>query len=236
MDLLKRLTLPIAVGLRGVGVPEGTFARRAPGTQLNALAIYPNALPPNNQSLQPSLPDPCRLGGPRVGGLATSPLPSQGSPTRDKKWGKGGDLWGTIRGKLCLAQCRTLPALHVPPPPTLPVGRSIAYNCPTHHTLRRAGRSHVATRMHRCRLTRAFSRTWSDLGKAGHSLGSCTPKWNGVAPLSQHLWHCRVQCIPTTDRTHNRARACSGLRCMRPMRLRTQHIPIWVSAGHKSWQ
>ena len=49
--------------------------------------------------LQPRLPNPCRLRGPRVGGMATSPLPSQGSPTRGQTMGKKGDNWEN-RGKL----------------------------------------------------------------------------------------------------------------------------------------
>ena len=73
---------------------EGTFARRAPGIQINVLAIYPNALPPNiTPSSSPGyltpavsgaqvwaewLHHPCLLGGPQHGDI----------------WGKGGTTGG----------------------------------------------------------------------------------------------------------------------------------------------
>ena len=50
--------------------------------------------PKHHALLQPKLPDPCGLGGPRVGGMATLPLPSRGSPTRGQKMGKKGDNRG----------------------------------------------------------------------------------------------------------------------------------------------
>ena len=59
--------------------------------------------PKHHSLLQPRLHSPCRLGGPRVGGLATSLLPSRGSPTQGQKMGKPGDKkWesrGTKNGK-----------------------------------------------------------------------------------------------------------------------------------------
>ena len=80
---------------------EGTFTRRAsgaPGIQIRVPAIHPNALPPNiTPSSNPGclasavsgahvwaewLRHACLLGGPQHG---------------DKKWGKWGDNWGTIR-------------------------------------------------------------------------------------------------------------------------------------------
>ena len=54
--------------------------------------------PKHTSLLQPRLPHPCGLGGPRVGGMATSPLPSRGSPTRGQKMGKRGANRGKIRG------------------------------------------------------------------------------------------------------------------------------------------
>ena len=84
-----------ALSVTVVSVYEGMFARRTrhkPGLQINAPAIHPNTLPPKHHSLlQPRLPNICRLRGPGVGGMATSPLPSRGSST----WGqKKGDNWG----------------------------------------------------------------------------------------------------------------------------------------------
>ena len=70
---------------------EGTFAWRATGArriQINVPAIHPNALPPNiTPSCSPSYLIPATLG-------ATSPLPSQGSPTRGQKIEKSGDNGG----------------------------------------------------------------------------------------------------------------------------------------------
>ena len=52
--------------------------------------------PKHHSLLQPRLPHPCRARGPRVGRMATSPLPSQGSPTQGQKMGNRGDNWGKI--------------------------------------------------------------------------------------------------------------------------------------------
>jgi len=49
--------------------------------------------PKHHSLLEPRLPNPCRLRGPRVGGMAKSPLRSRASPTRGQKMGKGGDIW-----------------------------------------------------------------------------------------------------------------------------------------------
>ena len=55
----------------------------------------PMLSPKHHSLLQPRLHHPSRrLGGPRGGGMVTSPLPSRGSPTRGQKMGKKGDNWG----------------------------------------------------------------------------------------------------------------------------------------------
>ena len=80
------------------GYIEGTFARRAPsalGIETNVPVVHPNALPLNitpssspgtlstsdttkhNLNTCPQKHTACCLGGPHVGGMATSPLPSQ---------------------------------------------------------------------------------------------------------------------------------------------------------------
>ena len=71
---------------------------RLPGAHL-AHAQHPNQCsghpsqcftPKHHSLLQPRRPDRCGLRGPRVGGKATSPLPSRGPQHGVKKWGKGG--------------------------------------------------------------------------------------------------------------------------------------------------
>ena len=104
-------------GLGGYVCPART--RRAPGNQINVLAIYPNALPPNiTPASSPGyltaavsgahvwaewLHHPCLLGGPQHG---------------DNKWEKKGDN-GENRGK-CFPACYPLDATYrgsTPPPP-----------------------------------------------------------------------------------------------------------------------
>ena len=87
--------------MKGLG-GSMTLRVRLPGTpaiQINAPAHPSQCLTPKHPSLlKPRLPHPRRLGGPRVGALATSPLPSEGVPnTGTKKWEKGGGQpgkWG----------------------------------------------------------------------------------------------------------------------------------------------
>ena len=66
---------------------DGPMRARLPGAHLRTLHAnqYSGHLSQcftlkHHSVLRPRLPDPCRLGGPRVGGVATSPLPSPGSP------------------------------------------------------------------------------------------------------------------------------------------------------------
>ena len=93
---------------RGYVCPVRTRRARHP----NPWSGHPSqCLTPKHHSLlQPRLPDPCRLGGPRVGGMATSPLPSRGSPDMGTKNGK---KWGQLenRGKFCRARLGTLRAV-----------------------------------------------------------------------------------------------------------------------------
>ena len=53
--------------------------------------------PEHHSLLQPRLSNPCCLGGPRVGGMASSHCPLGGPQHGDKKWEKGGttgENWG----------------------------------------------------------------------------------------------------------------------------------------------
>ena len=86
--------------------PHGgrTFARRArQSNQCSGHRPQRPHPPKHHPLLQPGLPNPCRLGGPRVGGMATSPLPSWGSPTRGQKNGGKRGQPGGNRGKICPA-------------------------------------------------------------------------------------------------------------------------------------
>ena len=69
---------------------ESTFARHA--RHPNECSGHPSQrfTPKRHSLLQPRLPNPCRLGGPRGGGMATSPPDFSGVPnTGTKKGGKG---------------------------------------------------------------------------------------------------------------------------------------------------
>ena len=92
---------------------EGTVACTRRARHPNQCSIHPNALPPKHHSLlQPRLPNPCRLGGPRVGGMAPLPLPSRGSPTRGQKMGKKGGNWGGNRGNVFFLRANGLSQLN----------------------------------------------------------------------------------------------------------------------------
>ena len=92
---------------RGYACPARAQSTRHP----NQSSGHPSqcSTPKHHSLLQPRLPDPCHLRGPRVGGMATSPLPSRGSPTRGQKMGKRGGNWGEIGGNFAWrAQCTTV--------------------------------------------------------------------------------------------------------------------------------
>ena len=88
--------LPITAGL--------TPAHRHARIQINGPAINPNAFAPNiAPSSSPGYPTAAVSGGPRVCGMATSPLPSRGYPKRGQKMEKKGGQLGGNRGKRCPA-------------------------------------------------------------------------------------------------------------------------------------
>ena len=109
------------------GLQPRTFAASVPGVQVGG-QIFRVRLPgahsvrPASKSMpRPSIP---MLYPPKhhsqatqplpscVGGMATSPLPSRGSPTQQQKMGGKGDNWGEYRGKVCLVH-RTVLSLGV---------------------------------------------------------------------------------------------------------------------------
>ena len=73
---------------------EGMCARctrGAPGIQINVLAIHPNALPPNpTPSSSPGYVTPAVSGAHMWAEWLHHPCLLGGSPTRVRKWGKGG--------------------------------------------------------------------------------------------------------------------------------------------------
>ena len=76
-------------GSRRARIPGAHPARARHLSQCSS--HLPQCFTPKHHSLlQPRLPNPCRLGSPRVGGMAASPRPSRGSPTRGQKWDKRG--------------------------------------------------------------------------------------------------------------------------------------------------